>query len=61
MGGLPQKWERSLDSRMHGNRRVTRLEPNGSLTVVADRYDGKRFNSPRSSKKPGKPNGGSVK
>lgn len=30
----------------HGNRRVTRLEPNGSLTVLADRYDGRRFNSP---------------
>jgi gluconolactonase len=30
----------------HGNRRVTRLEPNGSITVLADRYDGKRLNSP---------------
>jgi gluconolactonase len=30
----------------HGNRRVTRLEKNGVLTVLADRYDGKRFNSP---------------
>jgi gluconolactonase len=30
----------------HGNRRVTRLEKNGSLTVLADRYDGKRLNSP---------------
>lgn len=30
----------------HGNRRVTRLEPNGSLTVLADRYQGKRLNSP---------------
>jgi sugar lactone lactonase YvrE len=25
---------------------VTRLEKNGSLTVLADRYDGKRLNSP---------------
>lgn len=30
----------------HGNRRVTRLEPNGSLTVLCDEYDGKRLNSP---------------
>src|SRR5204862_3982436 len=30
----------------HGNRRVTRLEKNGTLTVLADRYQGKRLNSP---------------
>ncbi len=30
----------------HGNRRVTRLEKNGVLTVLADRYEGKRLNSP---------------
>lgn len=30
----------------HGNRRVTRLEKNGAITVLADRYDGKRLNSP---------------
>src|SRR3954454_12702981 len=30
----------------HGNRRVTRTEPDGSITVIADRYQGKRFNSP---------------
>ncbi|GAA1674820.1 SMP-30/gluconolactonase/LRE family protein [Fodinicola feengrottensis] len=29
-----------------GNRRVTRTELAGSITVIADRYDGKRFNSP---------------
>jgi gluconolactonase len=29
-----------------GNRRVTRLEKNGVLTVLADRYNGKRLNSP---------------
>ncbi|MFC7264002.1 SMP-30/gluconolactonase/LRE family protein [Streptomyces lutosisoli] len=29
-----------------GNRRVTRTEPDGSVTVLADRYDGKRLNSP---------------
>jgi len=30
----------------HGNRRVTRLEKNGVLTVLAERYEGKRLNSP---------------
>ncbi len=30
----------------HGNRRVSRLEKNGVVTVLADRYDGKRLNSP---------------
>jgi gluconolactonase len=30
----------------HGNRRVIRVEPHGNLTVLADRYDGKRLNSP---------------
>lgn len=30
----------------HGGRRVTRTEPDGSITVIADRHDGKRLNSP---------------
>jgi gluconolactonase len=30
----------------HGNRRVTRTEHDGSQTVIADRFEGKRFNSP---------------
>jgi gluconolactonase len=30
----------------HGNRRVSRFEKNGSVTVLADRYQGKRLNSP---------------
>ncbi len=30
----------------HGNRRVTRTEADGSVTVLADAYDGKRLNSP---------------
>jgi gluconolactonase len=30
----------------HGGRRVTRTELDGSITVIADRYNGKRFNSP---------------
>src|SRR5260370_9357602 len=29
-----------------GNRRVTRTEKDGSIRVVADRWQGKRFNSP---------------
>ncbi|WP_309055813.1 SMP-30/gluconolactonase/LRE family protein, partial [Streptomyces sp.] len=29
-----------------GNRRVTRTEHDGSITVIADRFQGKRFNSP---------------
>ena len=32
-----------------GNRRVTRTEPDGSVTVLADRYEGKRLNSPNDS------------
>ncbi len=30
----------------HGDRRITRLEPDGRKTVLADRYEGKRLNSP---------------
>ena len=30
----------------HGNRRVSRIEADGSVTVLADSYDGKRLNSP---------------
>jgi gluconolactonase len=30
----------------HGTRRVTRTEADGSITVLADRFDGKRLNSP---------------
>ena len=30
----------------HGGRRVARYEPSGEVTVIADRYDGKRLNSP---------------
>ncbi|HXG64198.1 MAG TPA: SMP-30/gluconolactonase/LRE family protein [Blastocatellia bacterium] len=31
---------------MHGDRRVARREANGSFTTLADRYEGKRLNSP---------------
>lgn len=30
----------------HGNRRVSRYEPNGTVTVIADKFEGKRLNSP---------------
>jgi gluconolactonase len=30
----------------HGNRRVTRTEHDGSITVIVDRFEGKRLNSP---------------
>jgi gluconolactonase len=30
----------------HGGRRVVRYEPNGTVTVIADKFDGKRLNSP---------------
>jgi gluconolactonase len=35
-----------LTINQHGNRRVVRVEDDGSLTVLADRYDGHRLNSP---------------
>jgi gluconolactonase len=30
----------------HGGRRVVRYEPNGTMTVIADKFQGKRLNSP---------------
>jgi gluconolactonase len=44
--GLTFDKEGRLTINEHGNRRVTRLEKNGVLTVLADRYEGKRLNSP---------------
>ncbi|HEX2277862.1 MAG TPA: SMP-30/gluconolactonase/LRE family protein [Candidatus Tectomicrobia bacterium] len=44
--GLTLDPEGRLTINEHGNRRVTRLEKNGVLTVLADRYNGKRLNSP---------------
>ncbi|MCC7170024.1 MAG: SMP-30/gluconolactonase/LRE family protein [Planctomycetes bacterium] len=44
--GLALDREGRLTLCEHGNRRVTRLERNGVLTVLADRFDGKRLNSP---------------
>src|SRR5262249_51663005 len=44
--GLTLDKDGRLTIDQHGNRRVVRVEKNGSVTVLADRYDGKRFNSP---------------
>ncbi len=44
--GLTLDREGRLTINEHGNRRVTRLEKDGSLTVLANRYQGKRLNSP---------------
>jgi gluconolactonase len=44
--GLTLDREGRLTIDQHGNRRVIRLEKDGEATVVADRYEGKRLNSP---------------
>ena len=44
--GLTFDPEGRLTICQHGNRRVIRVEPDGNITVLADRYDGKRLNSP---------------
>jgi gluconolactonase len=44
--GLAFDREGRLTINEHGNRRVTRVEKDGRLTVLADRYEGKRLNSP---------------
>ena len=44
--GLAVDPEGRLTIAEHGNRRITRLEKNGVVTVVADRHDGRRLNSP---------------
>jgi len=44
--GLTFDRERRLTINQHGNRRVVRLEPDGQLTVLADKFEGKRLNSP---------------
>ncbi len=38
--------EGRLVSCEHAGRRITRTEHDGTITVLADRYEGKRFNSP---------------
>ena len=44
--GLALDAEGRLTIAEHGNRRITRLEPKGQVTVLADRHEGKRLNSP---------------
>ncbi|MGH7232758.1 MAG: SMP-30/gluconolactonase/LRE family protein [Nitrospiraceae bacterium] len=44
--GLTLDKEGKLTICEHGNRRVTRLEKDGNMTVLADRYEGHRLNSP---------------
>jgi len=44
--GLTLDSKGRLTINQHGNRRVVRVEPRGNITVLADRYEGKRLNSP---------------
>ena len=44
--GLTLDKQGRLTINQHGNRRVARMEKNGQFTVLADRYEGKRLNSP---------------
>ena len=44
--GLTLDKEGRLTICEHGNHRISRLEKNGALTVLADSYQGKRLNSP---------------
>lgn len=44
--GHTRDFEGRLVSCEHGARRVTRTELDGSITVIADSFDGKRLNSP---------------
>lgn len=44
--GLAFDAEGRLTIAEHGNRRITRLERNGTLTVIVDRHEGRRLNSP---------------
>ncbi len=44
--GLTLDAQGRLTADEHGNRRVTRTELDGTITVLADRFEGKRFNSP---------------
>lgn len=44
--GLTLDREGRLTIDQHGNRRVIRLEKDGKVTALADRYEGKRLNSP---------------
>jgi gluconolactonase len=44
--GLTLDPQARLTINEHGNRRVTRVEKDGKLTILVDRFEGKRLNSP---------------
>jgi gluconolactonase len=44
--GLTLDPQGRLTAGEHGNRRITRTEKDGSMTVLADRFEGRRLNSP---------------
>src|SRR5205823_7169274 len=44
--GNTRDGEGHLISCEHSKRRLTRTEKDGSITMLADKFDGKRFNSP---------------
>lgn len=44
--GHTRDWQGRLISCEHGTRRVTRTEYDGSITVLADQFQGKRLNAP---------------
>ena len=44
--GLTRDKQGRLVAAEHGNRRVSRIEKDGTITVLADHYEGKRLNSP---------------
>ena len=44
--GLAVDKDKRLIIDQHGNRRVIRIEKKGPVTVLADKFNGKRFNSP---------------
>ncbi len=44
--GLTFDRQRRLIACEHGNRRVSRTEPDGKVVTVVDKYEGKRLNSP---------------
>ena len=44
--GLARDRQGRLLACEHGTRRVTRTEPDGSITVLADNFEGRRLNSP---------------
>src|SRR4029450_12756152 len=44
--GLAVDRDGRLTINEHGNHRVTRLEKTGAITVLSDRFEGNRLNSP---------------